>query len=224
VEEMSIVVIAVMVILILASVLTWVMIIERVRKMRAANKALFMFEELFWSGMDLTQLYKQVYNDPDPEGGTESIFRSGFKEFTRLRQQAGVEPESIMVGTQRAMRVATKKEADKLDKHLSFLATIGSITPYIGLLGTVWGIMNSFQGLTDSAQLTLAAVAPGISEALAATAMGLFAAIPAVIAYNRFASQSESLIGSYETFADEFISILHRQIHTAKPQQKATQD
>ncbi|MCJ8312173.1 MAG: protein TolQ [Saccharospirillaceae bacterium] len=217
---MSIVVLAVMAILVLASVFTWVIIIERVRKIRTANKALFLFEERFWSGMDLTQLYKQVYNDPDPEGGAEAIFRSGFKEFTRLRQQIGVDPESIMVGTHRAMRVVAKKEADKLDKHLSFLATAGSITPYIGLLGTVWGIMNSFQGLSDASQLSLSAVAPGISEALSATAMGLFAAIPAVVAYNRFASQAESLIGSYETFAEEFTSILHRQIHIAKPQKK----
>ncbi|WP_422379792.1 protein TolQ [Marinicellulosiphila megalodicopiae] len=218
---MSIVVMAVMAILILASVVTWVIIVERARTMNKAKKALFEFEERFWSGMDLTQLYKQVYNDPNPEGGAESIFRNGFKEFTRLRQQNSMDPESVMVGTQRAMRVAARKESDKLDKHISFLATVGSITPYIGLLGTVWGIMNSFQGLSDSAQLTLAAVAPGISEALSATAMGLFAAIPAVVAYNRFVSQSETIIGSYETFSDEFTSILHRQIHAAKPQPQA---
>lgn len=204
----------VMLTLVLASVFSWYFIFERVQFLSRAKKSNENFEERFWSGMDLTQLFRQVNASPDPDSGSEAIFRAGFKEFTRARQQAEMDPEATMTAIQRAMRVVTNKEEDKLDNHLSFLATVGSISPYIGLFGTVWGIMNSFIGLGNTAgQATLATVAPGIAEALIATAMGLFAAIPAVVAYNRFSHRAETLVGSYETFSEEFTSILHRQIH-----------
>lgn len=141
--------------------------------------------------------------------------RAGFKEFSRLRQQPGVDPDAVMEGVARAMRVAISREEEKLEASLPFLATVGSTSPYVGLFGTVWGIMNSFRGLATVQQATLATVAPGIAEALIATAIGLFAAIPAVIAYNRFSARSEMLIGRYYTFADEFQAILHRKVHTS---------
>lgn len=147
--------------------------------------------------------------------GVEQIFRAGFKEFSRLRQQPGVDPDAVMEGVARAMRVAISREEEKLEASLPFLATVGSTSPYVGLFGTVWGIMNSFRGLATVQQATLATVAPGIAEALIATAIGLFAAIPAVIAYNRFSARSEMLIGRYYTFADEFQAILHRKVHTS---------
>jgi len=207
----------VMSILLLASIVSWMMIFERVFYYSSARNALKAFEKQFWSGMDLSQLYRlgNAKADTDPVGaiGSEGLFRAGFKEFTRLRQTVGVDADAIMEGTQRAMRVSLSKEEEKLDSHLPFLATVGSTSPYIGLFGTVWGIMNSFRGLANVHQATLATVAPGISEALIATAMGLFAAIPAVIAYNRFSSIEDSLLGKYETFAEEFSSILHRQAH-----------
>jgi biopolymer transport protein TolQ len=140
------------------------------------------------------------------------IFRAGYKEFSRLRQQDKVDADTVMEGTQRAMRVALAREQEKLDANLPFLASVASVSPYIGLFGTVWGIMNSFRGLANTTQATLATVAPGISEALVATAMGLFAAIPAVLAYNRFSARAEYLANSYETFAEEFSAILIRQL------------
>lgn len=173
------------------------------------------FEETFWSGVDLGELYKEgnKRNELLPIDGVENIFRAGFKEFTRLGQQKNVDPDAVMEGIQRAMRVALSREEEKLEKHLPFLASTASTSPYVGLFGTVWGIMNSFRGLANVHQATLATVAPGISEALVATAMGLFAAIPAVLAYNRFSAKLERLMSSYETFAEEFSSILHRQVH-----------
>ncbi|HMW72626.1 MAG TPA: MotA/TolQ/ExbB proton channel family protein, partial [Cellvibrionaceae bacterium] len=141
------------------------------------------------------------------------IFRSGFKEFTRLRQQSGVDADAVMEGAQRAMRVAAAKEQEKLEAGLPFLASVASVSPYIGLFGTVWGILNSFRGLATQGQATIATVAPGISEALVATAIGLFAAIPAVLAYNRFAAKAETISSNYTTFAEELSSILHRQAH-----------
>lgn len=213
----SLVVQAVMLILLLASIGSWSMIFQRVFYFRFAKQELESFESEFWSGVDLAQLYRQggVKSEQGTIAGTESIFRAGFKEFTRLRQQLGADSEAVMTGTQRAMRVALAREEEKLEAHLAFLATVGSTSPYIGLFGTVWGIMNSFRGLANVQQATLATVAPGISEALIATAIGLFAAIPAVIAYNRFTAQAESMIARYETFSDEFSSILHRQVHSA---------
>jgi len=205
----------VMLTLFFASVISWVMIMQRASYQGRAKSSLVEFEDKFWSGVDLTQLYRQS-NDAASEGrvdGVENIFRAGFKEFSRLRQQESIDPDAIIEGTQRAMRVALSREQEKLDAHLPFLASVASVSPYIGLFGTVWGIMNSFRGLANTTQATLATVAPGISEALVATAMGLFAAIPAVLAYNRFSANSESLSNAYETFAEEFASILHRQLH-----------
>lgn len=205
----------VMLILVAASVTSWVMIFQRSNMLRAAKRALDNFDERFWSGIDLSKLYRQAGSNPDPDSGVEQIFRAGFKEFSRMRQQPGIDPGAVMDGVARAMRVAISREEEKLDQGLPFLATVGSTSPYIGLFGTVWGIMNSFRGLATAQQATLATVAPGIAEALIATAIGLFAAIPAVIAYNRFAAQSEVLIGRYYTFADEFQAILHRKVHTS---------
>ncbi len=209
----SVLVQLVMLTLLAASVASWVLIFQRRAVLRAAQRTLEEFEDRFWSGIDLSKLYRQVTGNPDPDSGLEQIFRAGFKEFSRMRQQAGMEPEAIMLGVERAMRVAISREEEKLDQHLPFLATVGSTSPYVGLFGTVWGIMNSFRGLATVQQATLATVAPGIAEALIATAIGLFAAIPAVIAYNRFAARSEVMIGRYYTFADEFSSILHRRVH-----------
>ena len=208
----SITVQLVMGLLLLASVTSWFMIGQRLIYLRAVRTEMYSFEDQFWSGIDLSELYRD--GNTRSEGGEltgmEGIFRAGFKEFSRLAQQ-GLDADGIMDGCQRAMRVATSREEEKLERHLPFLATVGSTSPYIGLFGTVWGIMHSFRGLANSTQATLATVAPGISEALIATAMGLFAAIPAVMAYNRFAAKVDVYINRYETFADEFSSILHRQ-------------
>ena len=217
VASASITVQAVMLILAITSVISWFMIIQRGFYFRACTRARLYFEQQFWSGMDLGQLYRQGSAQADNSGhslvGMESIFRAGFKEFSRLRQQKGVDADAIMEGAQRAMRVASAREEEQMDKHLPFLATVGSTSPYIGLFGTVWGIMTSFQALSTMSQATLATVAPGISEALVATAMGLFAAIPAVVAYNRYSARVDMLLNKYETFADEFYSILNRQAH-----------
>ena len=202
----------VMLLLVAASVMSWALIFQRLQVFRKAKRAQLAFEERFWSGMDLGQLYKEVSSDPTPYSGMEAVFRSGFKEFSRLRQQSR-DADAVMEGAQRAMRVAFSREQERLETHLPFLATVGSTSPYVGLFGTVWGIMNSFRGLAQVQQATLATVAPGISEAMIATAMGLFAAIPAVIAYNRFAAMSDALLKNYETFAEEFSSILHRRVH-----------
>jgi biopolymer transport protein TolQ len=199
------------------SVVSWVMIVQRWLVLSSAARNVLSFEQRFWSGMDLSQLYKEGSQMQKSENvqlvGMENIFRAGFKEFMRLRQQATVDKEAIMEGAQRAMRVAFSREEEKLERHLAFLATLGSVSPYIGLFGTVIGIMNAFLGLATQTQATLQVVAPGIAEALMATALGLWAAIPAVIAYNRYSDRIESITGSYITFTDEFSSILHRQIH-----------
>jgi biopolymer transport protein TolQ len=215
VVEASLLVQFVMLILFLASVISWVMIIQRASYQRRVKRALDNFEDQFWSGVDLTQLYRHG-NELAAQGkieGVEMIFRAGYKEFSRLRQQQNIDGDTVMDGVQRAMRVALAREQEKLDANLPFLASVASVSPYIGLFGTVWGIMNSFRGLANATQATLATVAPGISEALIATAMGLFAAIPAVLAYNRFSARAETLANSYDTFAEEFTSILQRQLH-----------
>lgn len=212
IAEASLLVQLVMLVLVLASVVSWAMIFKRGLYQRKAQSSLRSFENQFWSGSDLTHLYRQG-NGVSNIDGVENIFRSGFKEFSRLQQQGSTDPDAIMEGTQRAMRVALSREQEKLEANLPFLASVASVSPYIGLFGTVWGIMNSFRGLANQHQATLASVAPGISEALVATAMGLFAAIPAVLAYNRFAARADSLLSSYQTFSEEFSSILHRQVH-----------
>ncbi len=202
----------VLLMLIAASLLSWVFIVQRSRVLRNARKTAIDFESRFWSGMDLGQLYREIRTDSENGIGMERIFMAGFREFTRLRSKA-MEADALMDGVQRAMRVAVIREQERLEANLPFLATVGSTGPYVGLFGTVVGVMNSFRGLAGVQQTTLAAVAPGIAEALVTTAVGLVAAIPAVVAYNRFNARSESLLTSYETFAEEFSSILHRQVH-----------
>jgi biopolymer transport protein TolQ len=207
-----------MLILLLASIISWVMIVQRWLVLNSAEQGMGGFEKRFWSGMDLSQLYREGSDQQKankPTGGMENIFRAGFKEFMRLRQQGGVNSDGVMAGAQRAMRVAYSREEEKLEKHLPFLATVGSVTPYIGLFGTVIGIMNSFISLAEQSQATLQVVAPGIAEALIATAMGLFAAIPAVVAYNRYSTKVDVIAGNYITFTEEFAGILHRQVASA---------
>ena len=205
----SVLVQAVMALLALASLVSWVMIFQRWFFLRRAQNEVEDFEDHFWSGVDLRKLYLEL-DGQDDLTGIETVFVSGFKEFERLSEQPGAEVDSIMQGVQRGMRVALTREEERLGAHLTFLATVGSTSPYVGLFGTVWGIMNAFRSLANMSQATLASVAPGISEALAATAMGLFAAIPAVIAYNRFAARVERSLKRVEAFSDELSSILHR--------------
>lgn len=215
VAEASLLVQGVMLILVLASLISWFLIIQRSSLMGTAKRSLTRFERSFWSkDTDLQQLYQQ--QQPDSPG-VESVFHAGYSEFAHMRAQQS-DPDAVMEGVQRAMRVAISQEEERLEKNLPFLATVGSVSPYIGLFGTVWGIMNSFIGLSQSEQATLSAVAPGIAEALIATAIGLFAAIPAVIAYNRFAARSEGLISRYYTFAEQFSTLLHRRLHSRAEQ------
>lgn len=203
----------VMFILLIASIISWTIILQKAFFLGAMRKGMKKFEERFWSGADLSGLYNHLIDNAKQSLGLENIFRAGFKEFARLRQQ-GIIPDTVISGAERAMRIAQNKEIDKLEDNLPLLATIGSISPYIGLFGTVWGIMTSFQSLGSVQQASIAMVAPGISEALIATAMGLFAAIPAVIAYNRYANAVNRIVSNYDTFQDELTNILSRQAHT----------
>jgi biopolymer transport protein TolQ len=209
----SILVQAVLALLLLVSVMSWTMIFQKARILKKARLAADEFEDKFWSGGDLNALYSQVTSGRAKQSGMAVIFESGFKEFVRLRKKESVDAAAILDGSMRAMRVALSRETDKLETSLPFLATVGSTSPYVGLFGTVWGIMNSFRALGNVKQATLAMVAPGIAEALVATAMGLFAAIPAVISYNRYSADLERLIGRYQAFIEEFASVLHRQAH-----------
>lgn len=200
----------VMLLLIVASIASWVVIFQRSFVLRRAHKAHRRFEDRFWSGVDLNELYRETPAEQNVLGA-EHIFRSGFREFNRLLPKTRSN-QAILDGVQRAMRVAWSREEERLNQHLIFLATVASSSPYIGLFGTVWGIMGSFMSLSMAQQATLSTVAPWIAEALIATAMGLFAAIPAVIFYNRLSAQSNRLLGQYEDFAEEFHSILHRNL------------
>lgn len=208
----SLLVQVVMGLLVLASIISWMMIFQRWIFLRRTLSEIDSFEDHFWSGIDLRKFFTDLDGE-DGLNGIETIFVAGFREFTRLSDQAGADADAIMQGVQRAMRVAVTREEARLETHLPFLATVGSTSPYIGLFGTVWGIMNSFRSLANMSQATLASVAPGISEALVATAMGLFAAIPAVIGYNRFSARVEVLVKRYEAFSDELTTILHRAAH-----------
>jgi len=208
--EASLLVKFVMLVLLGFSIACWAMIFQRRKALNLAKQQLKDFEDKFWSGADLSKLYSEV-SAKNQIQGIESLFVAGFKEFARLRKSHIDNPQTIVDGTHRAMRVALSREVDSLEVHLPFMATVGSISPYIGLFGTVWGIMNSFIGLGSVQQATLSMVAPGIAEALIATAMGLFAAIPAVIAFNRFSHKVEKLENSYGNFMEEFASILQRQ-------------
>ncbi|MBA1445887.1 MAG: protein TolQ [Chromatiales bacterium] len=200
-------------VLIFASISSWTMIFDRARVLRRAKRAAENFEERFWSGGDLGELYRQVERNGADLSGMEAIFRAGFREFARLRTKEQIEPMAVVQGAQRSMRVALSRELDDLELHLSMLATVGSTSPYVGLFGTVWGIMNSFHALGNVKQATLALVAPGIAEALIATAFGLFAAIPAVVAYNKYSNEVERLNNRYDDFLEEFSTILQRQAH-----------
>ncbi|AXQ16119.1 protein TolQ [Shewanella algae] len=214
--QASLLVKLVMLTLLSLSIASWAVIIQRRKLLKVARQNAERFEEKFWSGVDLNRLYQELSARQESNSGLESMFVSGFKEYARLSKLNGRVPEAIMDGSYRAMRISLSKELDKLETHLPLLATIGSTSPYIGLFGTVWGIMNSFIALGAVENATLAMVAPGIAEALIATAMGLFAAIPAVIAYNRFSTQVEKVESSYANFMEEFSGILHRQAYSDK--------
>jgi len=201
----------VLLILILFSVASWFIIFRKMAMLDKANRGANEFEERFWSGADLAGLFKEVNASGERVAGIEAIFEAGFREFARQRQRRGADPRSLLESAQRAMRVSQSREVERLEQNLEFLANVGSISPYVGLFGTVWGIMIAFQGLANVKEATIAMVAPGITEALIATAMGLFAAIPAVWAYNRFANRVERVSLRYETFLEEFSSILQRQ-------------
>ena len=200
----------VMLMLLLASVISWYMIDRKRTAFKRWNNVADDFEDQFWSGGDMRQIYQQWSGDKEPEG-IVNIFLAGYREFNRLAQKSSVDRSHLVDGVHRSMRVALSREEVNIEHHLPFLATVGSTSPYVGLFGTVWGIMNSFQSLSGMQQVTIATVAPGIAEALIATAMGLFAAIPAVIAYNKFANTAERLHGRYEVFMEEFLSIVSRQ-------------
>ncbi len=200
----------VMAVLLLISLASWWYIFIKVFTLQQAEKEAVDFENNFWAGGDLNQLYDGVTAGRRKSQGMASIFEAGFKEYARHKRQGGQGVSDIMEGSRRAMRAAYNREMDELDAHLPFLASVGSVSPYIGLFGTVWGIMNAFRGLANMAQATLAHVAPGIAEALIATAIGLFAAIPAVIAYNRFAASVDRMAIRYESFMEEFTNILQR--------------
>jgi len=203
----------VMGILLAASVASWMIIFRKKAMLDRATREAEEFEERFWSGADLASLFKELSARGDRVGGLASVFTEGFREFARLRQRKSMNPDTVVEGAQRGMRVTLTREIDKLEQSLEFLATVGSTSPYVGLFGTVWGIMIAFQGLANVREATIAMVAPGISEALIATAMGLFAAIPAVIAYNRYSSKVDRLHSRYDTFREEFSTILQRQVH-----------
>jgi biopolymer transport protein TolQ len=209
--QASVVVKIVMAVLVLASLMSWWYIFMKMFAVRRAKSQADEFEREFWSGTDLVGLYQRANNGQYEPAGMEKIFEAGFKEYLKLKSRAGADIGALMDGTRRAMKATFQRELDFLEAHLSFLATVGSVSPYIGLLGTVWGIMNAFRGLSNVAQATLAQVAPGIAEALIATAIGLFAAIPAVIAYNRYTAEIDRLANRYESFMEEFTNILQRQ-------------
>ncbi len=211
----SIVVKGVMLLLAGASVMSWTYILQRGFYLSSVKRSIEVFEEKFWSGGDLSQIYADTIRKRGEVQGIEAIFQAGFKEFLRMQKQVGTPVEHVMENVKRAMHVAEMREQDNLEMHLSWLATVGSISPYVGLFGTIWGIMLSFRGLANVQQATISAVAPGIAEALIATAMGLFAAIPAVIAYNRYATEVSRILNRFDSFQEEFSNILLRQAQAA---------
>ena len=214
--QASLIVQIVMILLLMASIISWIVIFERyfnLNRIKEANKP---FEKEFWSGKDLNKLYEGIDEIPNEElVGSVRVFKHGFGEFLRLSEGQQITIEDLE-SVNRAIRVSLAREEESLMHHLPFLANVGSVSPYVGLFGTVWGIINSFQGLSDATQATINAVAPGISEALVATALGLFAAIPAVVAYNRFASDSDTQLQQSSVFGEELASILYRQTVKAK--------
>jgi len=209
----SIVVKVVMLLLLLVSFMSWMFIFQKWFSIRRALRQADDFEKEFWSGKDMTSLYQGAVNNRHSIGSLERIFEAGFREFSKLRGQKSAQTEAsdMVDGARRAMRATFQREMDFLERHLSFLASTGSVSPYVGLFGTVWGIMHAFRSLANVQQATLAQVAPGIAEALVATAIGLFAAIPAVVAYNRYSHDIDRLANRFESFMEEFSNILHRQ-------------
>lgn len=206
----SILVQLVMLLLLLASVASWAVIFQKRQTLRTAINSADTFEKKFWSGGDLTSLHKDITANEHTLVGMEHIFDAGYREFMRQRKTPGADADRMVEASRRAMHVAQMREIDRLEHNLAFLATVGSTSPYVGLFGTVWGIMHAFRGLGNVSQATIAMVAPGIAEALIATAMGLFAAIPAVVAYNRYADRVERLETRFDTFMEEFSAILGR--------------
>ncbi|MDX1352880.1 MAG: protein TolQ [Thiomicrorhabdus sp.] len=205
---------AVMVLLAAMSLAAWAVAFAKSYQIKKATREAKAFEKMFWETQELSSLYHSVETDRAAAAGLALVFADGFKEFARLKQQGVADAADLISGAQRTMKIAFSKQADSLEHHLSLLATVGSSAPYIGLFGTVWGVMHAFQSLGDVQHATLAAVAPGISEALIATAIGLFAAIPAVIAYNRLTTRVDRLLSEYENFAEGFLTILQRQAHS----------
>ena len=211
-------VLIVMLLLVVASVMSWFVIFRKMGVFSRAGREADDFENRFWSGAEITALYRAATDRNRVVTGMEAIFEAGYREYARLRQQhKSLDARSQLESAQRAMRATLAREVDRLEHNLELLANVGSTAPYVGLVGTVFGIMISFHGLANNKQATIATVAPGISEALIATAMGLFAAIPAVWAYNRFSTRVERLSVRYESFAEEFSSILQRQTHIDEP-------
>ena len=208
----SVVVKVVMFLLAAVSFMSWMFIFQKWFAIRRANSQTDKFEREFWSGNDLNALYQGAVNHRHTIGSLERIFEAGFREFAKLRSgQRAADASDMVDGARRAMRATFQREMDFLERHLSFLASTGSVSPYVGLFGTVWGIMHAFRSLANVQQATLAQVAPGIAEALVATAIGLFAAIPAVVAYNRYSHDIDRLANRFESFMEEFSNILHRQ-------------
>jgi biopolymer transport protein TolQ len=211
VENASVPVQVVMGLLLLVSLLSWWYIFRKLFGIRLAKHQSDVFEDQFWANSNLNTLYHDAVASEARAGSMERIFAAGFAEYVKLKKKHGVDNTAVMEGTRRAMRATYQREVDGLESHLAFLATVGSVSPYVGLLGTVWGIMNAFRGLSSMGQATLAQVAPGIAEALVATAMGLFAAIPAVVAYNRYSHDVARLASRFESFMEEFSNVLQRQ-------------
>ncbi|MBI5918331.1 MAG: protein TolQ [Nitrosomonadales bacterium] len=198
--------------LLLVSLMSWWYIFQKMFVVRLAGKQSVIFEQAFWANGDLTQLYQNAVSSREAAGSMERIFAAGYAEFIKLKKNGSKDSGAVMDGVRRAMNATYQREMDQLESHLSFLATVGSVSPYVGLFGTVWGIMNAFRGLANVGQATLAHVAPGIAEALVATAMGLFAAIPAVVAYNRYSHEVGRLSSRFESFMEEFSNVLQRQL------------
>ncbi len=211
VQNASVLVQVVLGLLLLVSLMSWWYIFRKLFEIRLAKHQCGYFEDHFWANANLNNLYQDAMLEEARAGSMERIFAAGFAEFVKLKKKQGMEIGIVMEGTRRAMRATYQREMDELESHLAFLATVGSVSPYVGLLGTVWGIMNAFRGLANVGQATLAHVAPGIAEALVATAMGLFAAIPAVVAYNRYSHEITRLATRYESFMEEFSNVLQRQ-------------
>ncbi len=221
---------AVLILLLIVSIISWTFIFQRYKSLMTLTKADEVFAKFFRPAKNITKLYHRVAKADSDISGLANIFKAGFEEFLKVRERSGVKAEALIESVQRAMRIAETEEITKAEQHLSFLATVGSTAPYVGLFGTVWGIMVSFQALGSVQQATIAMVAPGISEALIATAMGLFAAIPAVVAYNRYNNMVDQINTRYSSFQEEFTNVLYRELHGIKPlsdsnqQQEASAD